>query len=211
MKRFFTFLGACALCGGCAWFSSDLELPSAYELSLRWADDSPVVDGSAQLIGRTASAAIWGAPPLTQPLSDWTSSDANGTIELLVDGAANAIPHAIDIAAHHLEDTVKFRYVIADLESPDHAVTLARPIILSFLPEDPGTVATVGTLRIGEDSSFHSVLGILDWPDGGVMTYRAVSAHLTLWAEFQGVRTRIERDLIGEVWPDTVQWELAPF
>lgn len=211
MKRFSTFLGACVFCSGCAWFSSDLELPPAYELSLRWADESPVLHGSAQLIGRTSAADSWGAPPLTHPLSDWTSSDANGTIELLVDGTDNAIPYAIDIAAHHLDDTVKFRYVLPDLESPHHAATLARPIVLSFSPEDPGSVATVGTLRIAEDSIFFSVLGSLEWPDGGIMPYRAATANLTLWTEFQGIRTRVEHDLIGEVWSDTVQWELAPF
>ena len=209
MKWFSTLLGACVFCSGCAWFSSDLVLPRAYELSLRWADDSPIVDGSAQLIGRTSAADIWGAPPLTQPLSDWTSSDAHGNIELTVDGKVNAIPYALDILAHHLDDSVKICVPILDLEAHHHAVTLAKPIVLSWSAEDPGGTSAIGTIRIAEDSSFLSVLGILDWPDGGTLPYRANSPNLTLWVEFQGTRIRAERDLIGEIWPDTVRWELA--
>jgi hypothetical protein len=211
MKRFSTFLGACVFCSGCAWFSGDLERPLAYELTLRWADDSPVFRGSAQLIGRTSAANTWGVPPLTQPLSDWTSSDANGRIKLPVDDNANAIPYAMDIVADHLDDTVRMRFPIVDIESPQHTVTLARPIVLLFFPEDPDDITAVGTLGIAEDSTFLSVLGSLDWPEGGVIPYRASSPHLTLWAEFQGIRTRVEQDLIGEVWPDTLKWGLAPF
>lgn len=211
MKRILTFLGGCLLCGGCTWFSGELDLPSSYRLSLKWADGSPITNASCQLVGRTSAASAWGAAPPTLPLSGAASPDASGTVELTANPATNALPYAVDIAADRLADTVRLRLLIVDLESPDLSAVLAKPLAFQFFPAVSPEEPIPGLLRLAEDSSFTSMLGTLPWPAGGTLVWPALSNPLNCWAEFQGLRMQIEQDLTEGVWPDTVNWAVPPF